>query len=304
MQAPAEAASPNTATTAETLLFILVVRSLARSIACVHAPVTFMGLPPEAATGLNGLLLARCAPLRTRSLTPRDGNGTRALRGFALLIGSLWPSRRLRNAMRLFGSQLNAFACGMAAGWLVAYLSLTHERRTVKGVRKAVVELADYHDLNSAQSRLLRHRDLATDDEVREVYRWVRKIPLNDTNRPWFVSREVWRWVRTLVIGLPIAQHPRIMAAEVLLCTKVLGLTEFHATRALVRSKTLSDVKQALAAVTAQIEEEHRQRDERDAAEQAVRAERQAKADAAWEAERNGDPDWFEKLTDGLKPRE
>jgi hypothetical protein len=198
--------------------------------------------------------------------------------------------------MRHFADQLEAFACAMAAGWLVTYLNPTHERRTVKGVRKAVVELADYHDLNSAQSRLLRGRDLATDEEVREAYRWVRRIPLNDTNRPWFVSREMWRWARTLVIGLPIAQHPRIMAAEVLLCTKVLGLTEFHATRALVRSNTLGDVKQALAAVTAQIEKEHRERDERDAAAQAVRAERQAKADAAWEAERNGDPDWFAKL--------
>ena len=205
--------------------------------------------------------------------------------------------------MRHFADQLDAFACGMAAGWLVTYLSLTHERRTVKGVRQAVVELADYHDLNSAQSRLSRSRGLATDEEVREVYRWVRRIPSNDTNRPWFVGREAWRWARTLVVGLPTAQHPRIMAAEVLLCTKVLGLTVDHATRTLARSKTQGDIRQTLAAVTAEIEEEHRQRDERHAAEQEVMAERQAMFEAAWEAERNGDPDWFAKLlASGGKP--
>ena len=85
------------------------------------------------------------------------------------------------------------------------------------------------------------------------------------------------------------------MAAEVLLCTKVLGLTVDHATRTLA-SKTQGDIRQTLAAVTAEIEEEHRQRDERHAAEQEVMAERQAMFEAAWEAERNGDPDWFAKL--------
>jgi hypothetical protein len=45
--------------------------------------------------------------------------------------------------------------------------------------------------------------------------------------------------------------------------------------------------------------------------EEAVRVECQAKIEAVWEAERNGDPDWFEKLLAadgidlrGLKPRE
>ena len=69
-----------------------------------------------------------------------------------------------------------------------------------------------------------------------------------------------------------------------------------HATRTLARSKTQGDIRQTLAAVTAEIEEEHRQRDERHAAEQEVMAERQAMFEAAWEAERNGDPDWFAKL--------
>ena len=93
------------------------------------------------------------------------------------------------------------------------------------------------------------------------------------------------------------------MAAEVLLCTKVLGLTVDHATRTLARSKTQGDIRQTLAAVTAEIEEEHRQRDERHAAEQEVMAERQAMFEAAWEAERNGDPDWFAKLlASGGKP--
>jgi hypothetical protein len=105
--------------------------------------------------------------------------------------------------MRLFANQVDAFACGMAAGWLVTYLSLTHERRTVQNV----VDLASYHDPTSAQSRMLRSRDLATDEEVWEVYRWVRRIQAGDRNRG-FVRREIWRGARMWVIGLPCSGSP------------------------------------------------------------------------------------------------
>ncbi len=68
--------------------------------------------------------------------------------------------------MRLFASQLISFAWGMAAGWLVTYLSLTYERRTVQRVRKAVDELASFHDLTEAQSHRLNYEDWATDKVV------------------------------------------------------------------------------------------------------------------------------------------
>ena len=59
-----------------------------------------------------------------------------------------------------------------------------------------------------------------------------------------------------------------------MLCTKVLGLTEGHAWRTLSGSKTQGDIKQTLAAVTVEIEEERRRWQEKETAEEAVRIER------------------------------
>jgi hypothetical protein len=71
--------------------------------------------------------------------------------------------------MRFFADRLDAFAWGMAAGWLVTYLRLTHERRTIKNVRKAVDYLASYHDLTPAKSRTLVRKDWATGEEIWEA---------------------------------------------------------------------------------------------------------------------------------------
>jgi hypothetical protein len=212
--------------------------------------------------------------------------------------------------MRLFGSQLNAFVWGVAAGWLVTYLSLTHERRTVKSVRKKVDELAFFHDLTPAQSHRLNYEDWATDKEVWRTFCRVRSDLVHGPRVLGDPGRSGWE------TGLPFAEDPTFLTAEIVLCTKVLGLTEAHAWWTLSKIKTRGDIKQTLAAVTAEIEEEHRRQreeEEKGAAEEAARVERNAKDWAAWEAameaERSGDPNWFEKLPDGiasrgLKPRE
>jgi hypothetical protein len=52
---------------------------------------------------------------------------------------------------------------------------------------------------------------------------------------------------------------------------------------------------------------QQREEEEKETAEEAARIERQAKDWAAWEAameaERSGDPKWFEKLPDGIASR-
>jgi hypothetical protein len=77
--------------------------------------------------------------------------------------------------MRPIGS-LDAFALGLAAGWLVTYLSLTHEKRTIKSVRKAVLQLATYHDVTPGQYRTAHEKGWATDEEVWEAYCWVQRF--------------------------------------------------------------------------------------------------------------------------------
>jgi hypothetical protein len=190
--------------------------------------------------------------------------------------------------MRFFADRLDTFAWGMAAGWLVTYLSLTHERRTVKNVRKAVDYLASYHDLTPAKSRSLLRKDWATDEEVWEVYRRVREVRPGKIRPlvPRFEWSEVWRLLRMWLIGLPLKQDPTYLTAEVLLCTKVFGLTELHAWRTLWSGKTLDNIKLTLAAVTAEIAEERRRYSEREAAAKAAEKERLAKM--------FGGQDWFE----------
>jgi hypothetical protein len=158
--------------------------------------------------------------------------------------------------MRLFHDQLDAFAWGIGAGWLVTYLSLTHERRTIKSVRKAVVDLASYHDLTNAQRHVLDRKEWATSEDVWRVYRGVQGVLAGHPNRRRFVRRELWRWARGWVVGMPFAQDPIYIAAEVVLCTKVLGLADMHAWRTMHSIETLDDIRQDLAAVTAQIEAE------------------------------------------------
>ena len=245
--------------------------------------------------------------------------------------------------MRLFGSQLYAFVWGVAAGWLVTYLSLTHERRTVKSVRKEVVDLATYHDLTPAQSLRLNYEDWATDKEIWRTFCRVRSDlvhgirAMGAPERPGFLRREIRHLARVWTTGLPYTENPTFVAAEIVLCTKVLGLAEMHARRTVSSIKTLGDIKQALAAVTAMIEEEdrrQREEEEKEAAEEAARVERRAKdwaeieeKDRQWKEREErgrprkragssgmrrtgrhgrprwrpsgyGDPDWFEKLPD------
>jgi hypothetical protein len=108
------------------------------------------------------------------------------------------------------------------------------------------------------------------------------------------------------VIGVPLAENPTYVAAELLLCTKVLGLTDDHALRTLLRCKTLRDIEPTLAAVTLELDEEQRRRHEREVAEEAARIARKARIDEAHEAWLRGDPDGFEKVmrASGLKPPE
>jgi hypothetical protein len=89
----------------------------------------------------------------------------------------------------------------------------------------------------------------------------------------------------------------------VLLCTKVLRLTELHAWRALWRCKTLRDIEQTLPTVTTELDEERRRGQEKEAAEEAARIERKAKMDEAYEAWLRGDPDGFEKYLAASGPK-
>ncbi len=144
--------------------------------------------------------------------------------------------------MKLYAGEIYAFALGAALSWLITYFYLTREKRIIAEIKSNLETLGEYHDLNKQQRlRMLPPLfgggtgiPLASDEQILSIYGWAIRIQENSK--------------------IPKKQiSPTILAAEIIICEELLGLTYFHAVRALLRTKNLNELQQNLHDVTAEI---------------------------------------------------
>ena len=110
-------------------------------------------------------------------------------------------------------------AAGTAAGSAVTYWNMTREKRIVSGVRRSMERYAKFHDLTEEQRRRTQKRggptsqeELVSDKEISEYYEWGKQR-------------------RRAHARLEISVNPTSLAAEAIICEKLLGLSRDHADR-------------------------------------------------------------------------
>lgn len=109
------------------------------------------------------------------------------------------------------------FILGAMVGWAVAYFVLTKEKRIVSNIRREIDYLGLYHDLpQTLYRKTIFPNPMVSDEEVLAAYRWalgyLGKIPK---------------------VKLP----PKQLAAEVIICERLFGLTSRDAAKALMETK-------------------------------------------------------------------
>jgi hypothetical protein len=137
--------------------------------------------------------------------------------------------------MRIYDTDIDSFLLGAGLSWVATYLSLTRERRTVTNLKKEIRRLADCHDLTWDQRHRIDYEELASDKEYWETYSWACRTVKGDKMSP----------------RLKIS--PMLLAAETILCVKVLDLTPIHAARVLLRTKYEHEIKKNLADVIREV---------------------------------------------------
>jgi hypothetical protein len=123
-------------------------------------------------------------------------------------------------SLRIHEAEIYYFLSGAGLSWLATYLTLTHKRRTVANVKRKIDLLSLFHqNLTPKQHRQL--EEAASDDkECWRFYLWAREVlQPNDKLYPY----------RNKI-------SPTMLAAEAILCVKVLGLTSLHAQAVLARA--------------------------------------------------------------------
>jgi len=78
--------------------------------------------------------------------------------------------------------------------------------------------LASHHHMTQHQSAISYNKDWASDDETMRMYRWVQSIQARYSRHIGFVRHSIGRLSR-IGTGMPLAQDPTNLTAEVLLCT-------------------------------------------------------------------------------------
>jgi hypothetical protein len=147
--------------------------------------------------------------------------------------------------MKLYAGEIYAFALGGALSWLATYFYLTREKRVIAEIKSNLDTLDAYHDLTKPQRLRMRpplfgggtRIPLASDEQILSIYGWaVRKLEY---------------------LKIPKKQlSPTMLAAEIIICEELLGLTYVHALRALLRTKNLDELQKTLHNVTAEISAE------------------------------------------------
>ena len=134
--------------------------------------------------------------------------------------------------MRITEHEISVFlwgaAIGTAIGSVITYLTTTREKRIVSRVRHDIDLLGCFHDLTPAQYRKTNYpnAELSSDERILEVYGWAER---------WKKSRK------------PKKSENKIastwLAAEVIICEGLLGLSAADAIGAGLRFKSLDDLK-------------------------------------------------------------
>jgi hypothetical protein len=142
----------------------------------------------------------------------------------------------------LSNSEINAFALGAFLSWGITYFFLRHEKRTIAKIKSSLEFLASYHTLTAKQSHRISPSlggkpPLASDEEILAIYDWAVRLRADKS-------------------GSYKQLSPTTLAAEVIICQELLGLTNVHAVRALLRTKNLDELQQKLHEVTAEISSE------------------------------------------------
>jgi hypothetical protein len=135
--------------------------------------------------------------------------------------------------MRVTEHELSWLLLGAAIGSAVTYWHLTKEKRIIAGVRGDLAFLANFHELNKAQYRKLMSKDateeLVDDQQVLMFYRWAQR--LKNASPP--------------ISGIKKINTIRV-AAEVIICQELLGLSYGDAVRTLLNAKHLDDLRTLL----------------------------------------------------------
>ena len=111
----------------------------------------------------------------------------------------------------------------------MSIISDWYEKSLISQIRKDIVLLGYFHNLNRVQFSKVGTADdtkeLATDEQVLKVYRWANDLKKSGNTK----------------------LSPIRMAAEVIICEGLLGLTSAHAVQALHSGKTLYDLREIFA---------------------------------------------------------
>jgi hypothetical protein len=104
-----------------------------------------------------------------------------------------------------------------------------YEKKLISAIREDMTLLAAFHNLNNAQWHKVISTDatkaLANDEQILRVYRWANALKKSGNTK----------------------LSPIRVAAEVIICEGLLGLSSAHAIRALHSGKTLDDLREIFA---------------------------------------------------------
>jgi hypothetical protein len=149
----------------------------------------------------------------------RTDFGLLTIAAVALVFGFLNPDVK----------RLPAFVLGAALGSFITYYILTRERRIVADVLRNVSFLAGYHELTEAQQ-----------DRVYRLGRGLEEI----ASREQILSAYSWaQLVRKENKGYGGKSNTGRLAAEVIICQQLLGLSPADAMQAWLRAKSLEDFR-------------------------------------------------------------
>jgi len=121
--------------------------------------------------------------------------------------------------MRITEHEISALLIGAAIGSIVTYYN---EKRIISNVRRDIDLLGSHHELTTAQYRnAIYPTTIVSDERILELYRWAPQL------------RKSGR----------VKLNPTQLAAEVIICEELLGLTRYDAIQALNNAKYLHDLR-------------------------------------------------------------